>query len=250
MISFVEVAGLVLILAAAGIMIWYRIMINKKGNPEFRQMAAFDRLKKAVGLAVEDGSRIHVTLGKSSLTQASNPSALAALATLDRIGSYASMSDRPPIATSGDGGLALLSQDTLKAVYRGANAPEMYDPNRVYMSGITPLSYIAGTLPIVTDEDVSAHVMIGNFGPEIGLLTEAATAEGAFTLAASDSLPAQAVIYASAEEPLIGEELFAAPAYLKPSAAHSASIKTQDFLRWGVIGVLIAGSILKLVGAI
>jgi len=58
------------------------------------------------------------------------------------------------------------------------------------------------------------------------------------------------VIYASAEESLIGEEIFAAPAYLKPNAAHSASLRTQDLLRWGVIGVLIAGSILKMVGII
>lgn len=248
MISFTDVAGLGLVLVAAALLIIHQVLIKKNGFPEFRRMTAFDGVKKAIGLAVEDGSRIHVSIGKSSLTQASNPSALAGLATLEQIGHYASISDRPPIATSGDGGLALLSQDTLKTVYRNANAREMYDPSRAYMTGITPLSYVAGTLPIATDEDVSVHVILGNFGPEIALLSEAANAEGAFTLAASDSLPAQAALYASAGEPLIGEELFAAPALLEGSAAHSASLQTQDLLRWGVITVLLAGAILKLVG--
>lgn len=246
--TFVEVAGLVVVLAAAGAMIAFQLRIAREGYPDFRAIEAFTRLKKAVGLAVENGSRIHVTLGKSSLTQATNPSALAGLAALERIGEYAGVSDEPPLTTSGDGGLALLSQDTLKAVYRGVNAAEMYDSSRAYMTGITPMSYIAGTLPVILDEGITTHVFLGNFGPEVALLTEAAGGEGAFNLAGSDSLPAQAALYVSAEEPLIGEELFAAPALLKNNAAHSASLKTQDLLRWGVILVLLAGAVLKVTG--
>lgn len=246
--SFSEMAGLVVILVTAGTMIAYQIRIAKNGSPEFRTIPAFIRLKQAIGLAVENGTRIHISLGKSSLTEATNPSALAGLATLEQIGHYASVSDEPPVATSGDGGVALLSQDTMKKVYRSVNASDMYDSSRVYMPGATPMSYIAGTLPVITDEGVSTHVMIGNFGPEAALLTEAANGEGAFNLAASDSLPAQAALFASAEEPLIGEELFAAPAMLEPGAAHSASLKTQDWLRWGVIIVMLGGAILKLVG--
>ncbi len=246
--TFIEVAGLGIILVTAGVMTAYRIKIAKSGHPEFRTIPTFTRLKKAIGLAVENGTRIHISLGKSSLTQPTNASALAGLATLERIGHYASVSDQPPMATSGDGGVALLSQDTMKAVYRSINATEMYDSSRVYMPGVTPMSYIAGTLPVVTDEGISTHVFIGNFGPEAALLTEAANGEGAFNLAASDSLPAQAALFASAEEPLIGEELFAAPAMLQPNPAHSASLKTQDWLRWGVIVVLLGGAVLKLVG--
>lgn len=246
--SFVDVAGLVIILVTAGALISYQIRIAREGHPDFRTIAAFSRLKKAVGLAVEDGSRIHITLGTSSLTEPTNASALAGLAALERIGHYAGVSDEPPLTTSGDGGLALLSQDTMKSVYRGINASEMYDSSRAYMSGATPMSYIAGTLPVITDEGVSTHVIIGNFGPEVALLTEAANAEGAFNLAGSDSLSAQAALFASAEEPLIGEELFAAPAMLEASPAHSASLKTQDLLRWGVIILLLAGAVLKLVG--
>src|SRR5574340_39610 len=246
--SFIDVAGLVLILVTAGAMIAYQMRIAREGQPEFRTIPAFARLKKAIGLAVEKGTRIHVSLGKSSLTQPTNPSALAGLATLERIGHYASVSDEPPVATSGDGGIALLSQDTLKAVYRSVNASELYDSTRAYMPGATPMSYIAGTLPVVIDEGISTHVIIGNFGPEVALLTEAANGEGAFNLAASDSLPAQAALFASAEEPLIGEELFAAPAMLESNPAHSASLKTQDWLRWFVIVVLLGGAVLKLVG--
>ncbi|HWR67256.1 MAG TPA: DUF6754 domain-containing protein [Bellilinea sp.] len=248
MISLTGVLGLGVVFLTIALIIILRMLGKDREKPAFRRIAAFDDLKKSIGLAVENGSRIHVTLGKSSLTQPTNTSALAGLSTLDRIAQISSSSDKPPVATSGDGGLTLLSQDTLRSAYRNVHAPELYDPGRGRLTGITPMSYIAGTLHVTTHEDVSAHVMIGNFGPEIALVAEAAEHAGAFSLAASDSLPAQAALFAVAEKPIIGEELFAAPTYLGASRSHSASLQVQDILRWGVIVVLIGGALLKAMG--
>src|SRR5574340_1164517 len=89
--TFIEVAGLVVILVTAGVMTAYRIKIANSSQPEFRTIPAFTHLKKAIGLAVENGTRIHISLGKSSLTQPTSPSALAGLATLERIGHFASV---------------------------------------------------------------------------------------------------------------------------------------------------------------
>lgn len=219
-----------------------------RGPRSFRPIAAFQKLRRAMGLAVEDGKRLHVSLGKSSLVEPTIPSALVGLSTLERIAQLATMSDRPPIATSGDGALSILSQDTLRAAYRTSNALEQYDPDRGRLAGPTPFSYIAGTLPVFRQEQVSSHILIGNFGPEVGLLTQAADQQRAFTLAGSDALPAQAVLYAGAQEVLIGEELFAAPAYLNAGPAHTASLRLQDILRWTVIAVLVIGAILKTLG--
>lgn len=250
MISIGQIAGLAVILVAAGALIAFQVRIAKSGKPAFRRIPALDRLKKAIGLAVENGTRIHVSLGKSGLTQSSIPSALVGLTTLERIGHYSSISDRPPVATSGDPSIAILSQDTLRAVYRSVNAPELFDPGRGQLSGVTPLSYVAGAIPVVADEDVSANVLIGNFGPEIALLSEAAHNESAFSLAASDNLAAQAALFLSAEEPLIGEELFATPTYLDAGNAHAASLAVQDLLRWLIILGLVTGAVLKLLGMI
>lgn len=250
MISFLDLLALGFILLAAVALMVYRIQIKKNGRPVFRPLTAFDRLKKGIGLAVEDGSRIHVSLGKSSLTDPSNPSALVGLAVLEQIGHASSLSDRPPVATSGDAGVALLSQSALRAAYGSVNAPEQFDPQQGRLAGITPMSYIAGSLPVVLDEDVSVNILLGNFGPEAALLTEAAHHQGALSIAASDSLTAQAALYASAAEPVIGEELFAAPAYLEDHPAHTASLKTQDLLRWLLIVGMAGGAILKLLGVL
>jgi len=79
-------------------------------------------------------------------------------------------------------------------------------------------------------------------------MTDAAYRQQAFVVAASDSLPAQAVIYAAAEEPLIGEELFSVPAYLQAGPFHVAGLQVQDILRWIVIALMLVGVVIKLFG--
>ena len=243
--------GLLLVLLAAGLMFAFaiprRAAWRGKSRLVLHPILAMQRLRRAIGLAVEDGSRLHVSIGKSSIISPNNASALAGLSTLERIGMLSSVSDRPPIATSGDGTLAILSQDTVRAAYRISNVPEHHDPTQARLAGPTPFSYIAGTLPVIHDERVSAHILVGNFGPEVALLTDAAEREDAFVLAASDSFSAQAVFYATAAETLIGEELFAVPAYLQAGPIHQASLRVQDILRWIVIIVLILGALITFI---
>jgi hypothetical protein len=199
---------------------------------------------------VEDGKRLHIALGEGDLTNPVNASALIGLTTLERIAQMGKVSDRPPVASSGNGALSILSQDTLRSTYRAGNALEQYDPARGRLTGPTPFSYITGTIPVMKFEQVSANLLIGKFGPQVALLCEAAEQEKAFTLAASESLAAQAVLYASAQEPLIGEEIFAVPAYLQTSPSHQASLNAQDILRWVIAGGILLGILIKLLTGI
>ncbi len=240
--------GLVLVILSAGLMFVFSLPRLWKTRRVLRSIPAFNRLKRAIGLAVEDGTRLHVSIGKSSIFSATNASALVGLSTLERVAQLSLVSDRPPVATSGDGTLSILSQDTLRAAYRIANVPEQYDPDRGRLAGATPMAYIAGTLPVIRDERVSTNILVGNFGPEIGLIADASDRQNAFTLATSDALTAQAVFYVTAEETLIGEELFALPAYIQAGTIYQASLNLQDVLRWVVIGLILLTAILSLAG--
>jgi hypothetical protein len=248
--SIENIAGLILVVAGLGLIIFFSLPFTNKKRPVFRTITAFQRLRRGIGLAVEQGTRLHISLGKGDLLSSNNTSALVGLTTLERIARLSTASDRPTIATSGSGSLAILSQDSLHAAYRIANAAEQYDPDRGRLAGPTPFSYIAGMLPVVRSEHVSTHLLVGNFGPEIGIVTDEADQVSAFTLASSDSLPAQAVLYATTQEPLIGEELYAIPAYLQAGTIYTASVRAQDILRWGLAAVVVLGAILKLVGVL
>ncbi len=227
------------------------IFLRRRYPGAFRPIEAYERLNRAVGLAVESGTRLHISIGRGNLFTTRGASALAALAMLRKLSERTSLSDRPPVVTSGDASLAILSQDTLQAGYRAAAAEEQYRPSTGRLTGLTPFSYAAGTVPITRDENVSTNVFIGDFGPESALLAEAAERENSTVIAASDNISAQSVFYASSQDPLIGEELFAAGAYVGAGAAHDASLTVQDILRWLIIIVILIGALLKFVsGAI
>jgi len=226
------------------------MFLRRRFPGAFRPIEAYERLNRAVGLAVESGTRLHISLGRGNLFTASGASALAGLAMLRRLAERTSLSDRPPVVTSGDASLAILSQDTLQSGYRAAAAEEQYRYSTGRLTGLTPFSYAAGTVPVSRDENVSTNVFVGDFGAESALLAEAAERENSAIIAASNNISAQSVFYASAQDPLIGEELFAAGAYVGAGATHEASLTVQDILRWLFIVAMIIGALLKLVGAI
>lgn len=213
-----------------------------------RDLPAFRHLQTAVGMAVEEGKRIHVALGRGNLLSENFASGLIGLSVLERLARVAVVGDRPPVATSGEGGLMLLSQDTLKGAYRSMGIVEESLLSQGQMTGVTPFSYAMGVQPLLSDENVSVDLLLGSMGKEAGLICDASYRQRNLRIGGSDDLGAQAVYYAAASHPLIGEELFAAGAYLDCGAAHRASLQAQDILRWGIAIVLILGALAKIAG--
>lgn len=237
------------LLALAAVLLVGLTFWRRRSSAALRVINAYEQLNRSVGLAVENGTRLHVSLGRGNFLTARGGSALAGLAMLRRLAERTSVSDRPPVVTSGDASLAILSQDTLQAGYRAAGAQEQYRSTTGRLAGLTPFSYAAGTLSTIHDENVSANIVLGDLGAESALLAEASDRENTSLIAASDDLAAQSVFFASSQEPLIGEELFASGAYAGAGASHEASLHVQDILRWLVILAILIGSLLKFVGA-
>src|SRR5215510_4632177 len=111
--------GLGILVFAAVILILLTFW-RRRSPATLRRIDAFARLNREVGLAVENGTRLHISLGRGNLFTSRGGSALAGLAMLRRITERTSVSDRPPIVTSGDAALTLLAQDTSQSGYRAA----------------------------------------------------------------------------------------------------------------------------------
>jgi hypothetical protein len=239
--------GLLFILIALGLILAF-FFIPTLPKIELRQIQAFTHFRREVDLAVEAGKRIHISIGRGSIDDVQGGASLIGLTILDRCARAASTSDRPPVTTSGDGVVTILSQDTLQNTYRSLAAEDRYEPTSARLTGLTPMAYAAGAMPAIHDEQVSANILAGHYGTEIALLTEAGERSHSLTVAGCDSISAQAVLYATADEPLLGEELYAAGAYLGGNPMHNASLRMQDILRWVIIATILLGAILKLLG--
>ena len=245
-----DIIGLVFVIAFCALIILFTIIGRKRPKRNLREIHAFSRVGGAIGKAVEAGKRLHISIGWGKVSGMQGGSGLIGLSVLERISRTASISDRPPIATSGNGSLTIMSQDTLRGTLHDIGADSQYDPDSGRVAGLTPFSYAAGTIPVIFDDQVSTTILIGHFGSEVALITDASERNDALSLAGSDDVSAQAVMYATAEEPLIGEEVFAAGAYLKAGPMHAASLHAQDVFRWVLSAIILIGALLKLFGLI
>ncbi len=242
--SIEQMVGAGFILLAGILAVVFGLMQKRMDGLPLRRLPALDNLNRSVGLTIEDGKRLHVSLGSSSILGSGNAASLAGLSVIEHLALLSMISDRPPLVTTGDGSLMVLGQDVLRYVYRKGNVPERYNPLLGRQTGFTPYSYILGSMPVIQQEQVQTSVMIGRFGPEVAFLNDAARRGNGYALGASDDLSAQAVMLGTSSDVLIGEELFAAPAYISRDSFQRSSVFTQDLLRWVLISAILAGVIL------
>jgi len=226
----------------AGLMVVIYLIVQQREESHLRDIPSFYRLKGTVELAVEDGTRIHVAIGRGDVLSPRGAAALVGLSMLREISMVASESDHPPLATAGDGLLGILAQDTMRSTARALNLSRT-NAEMGRVTGVTPFSYSAGVMPLIFDENVSSNLLIGSFSHEVALITSAGERSQTRTLAGTDNLPGQAILYATAHQPLVGEEMYAGGAYLGAGPMHEASLHTQDVIRWITIGLIIVFSI-------
>lgn len=251
MSEFEPLIGFAVVILFTGLVLFFSSKkIRVKYPPVFRKLKQANNIRHAIGLAVEDGTRLHISLGNSSVIDSSNSSALVALSTLNRIEQMTSTSDLPPMCTSGNGSMQILSRDIVSQNTLESNAVDMANPSLAQLPGITPYAYALGAMEAINDSGVSANVLIGNYGPEAGLICETARNNQTYSLAGSDSIVAQSVFFAASDDTLIGEEIYGLPAYLGASPAHQSSLRVQDIFRWIIVLILLGAVILKVFGLI
>jgi hypothetical protein len=242
-VSHFHLLGLGVLLVLLALFFVYAF-IGRRYPAVFRPVKGYEELGKAVERAVEAGERVHVSLGTGSVIGSDSAPAMAGLVILSRVAAATSTSDKPVAVTTGDGAMALLAQDVLRTAYSKAAAADRFRTISARMLGPTPYAYVAGLPILLSSEDVSVHVLAGSFGAEGALAADFGQRHGAYVLAGTDDVQSQALLYATADEALIGEEIFAGGAYLNMGPLHRASLRVQDTARVMIAVVIIVGILL------
>jgi len=231
-----------LLLAALVISTVARLVIRRRtGFYPLRPIGAYQRLPMAIGAAIEANRPVHLSLGSAGIGGKDTPGiggkdTPLALATADL--AYhtlraAAIGDAPPLITMSNGAVLPLAQDTLRRAYasRGMLARYPRGSAQWYPQGARSLAFAAALTGVMTDNRVLINVLGGSFGPEMALPAEAAARHRQQLFASSDQLEGQAVAYALADQPLLGEELYVAGAYLGNEPSRQAMVITLDTLR-------------------
>jgi hypothetical protein len=244
-VSATGFTGIVVIVLFIGLMIFFSIINQDPKKRNIRPISAYDKINQEINIAVEDGSQLHISLGRGGITGPESASALAGLSILKQVIEKSSVCDYPPVASTGDAVISILAQDTIQRTSQAISVSDQRRNPSGELVGVTPFSYAAGTLTAIRDKNVSANIHAGWFGSEIIWLTTAGERQSSPTIAGTTQLPAQAIIYASASDPLLGEDLYAGGAYLGAGKMHLASISAQDVMRWIIVAIIIISVLLN-----
>jgi hypothetical protein len=225
------------------------ILTRRRAAPALRGVAAFESLPDQMGKAAESGRALHISLGTGGVGGSDTVTSLAGLSALAYLAEQGVAANAPPLVTVSDPTLLPLAQHVLRRAYERRGRKGDFRWSQVRLISPMPVAYALGTMDILNREPVLANVMLGSFGPEVGLLTQAGSQAGLVQIGGTDAPQALSILYASTDQLIIGEELYAADAYLRPSKAKLFSLVAEDVVRLVLIAGVIVFAILRILGA-
>ena len=110
------------------------------------------------------------------------------------------------------------------------------------------MAYASGVTTLYERQKLEASQLIGSFGQEFLLASEDGAQHGVPQVGGATTATALPLIYLSTEGALIGEEIYAAEAYLARSPAPLARLLTQDALRTVIIVAIVVLLLLSAAG--
>ncbi|SET13784.1 DUF6754 domain-containing protein [Anaerobranca gottschalkii] len=221
------------------------IIKSAKGGkkPFVRKINGLEAVDEAVGRATEMGRPVHFSPGISSLGEQTAAQTLAGLSVLGYVSRLTAKYDTPLIVTIRIPEILPISEEIVKQSYLAEGKPDAYNPNNIRFLSDEQFAYAAGCLGIMNREKVATNIMMGAFWAESLIFAEGGFAAGAIQIAGTANTHQLPFFIAACDYTLIGEELFAAGAYLSQDPLQLGSIAVQDIGKLIAIILIVIGTI-------
>jgi hypothetical protein len=224
------------------------LVVRRRRTPlDLRVIPTYQSLPLMIDEAIESDRLPHFSLGSAAVGGETTLAALAGAEVIYYLVNRLAFTRRVPLITLSDPITLLLASDTLRRAYLSRDNLSAYRFSAVAWfpqlpQGKNSLAFAAGAALLAQNEGITQHILLGNFGLELGYLLEAQQRRDQSVLAQSISLEGQAIAMTASDTPLIGEELFVGGAYLdRKDTLRMGSLVAQDMLRWIIIfSILVA----------
>ena len=213
----------------------------KRGKKLFiRKIAGLEAVDEAIGRATEMGRPILFIPGIQDMDDVQT---LAALTILGRVAEHVATYDiklRMPVSRSL---VMTAARETIKTSFSAAGRPDAYNEDMVSYVTDEQFGYVAAVSGIMVRERPATVFLLGAFLAESLILAETGNSVGAIQIAGT-ARPAQLPFFVAAcDFTLIGEELFAASAYLSGEPRALGSLKGQDVGKAIAMAAIILGTL-------
>jgi len=210
------------------VLYYYIDSANRGEEIYLRPIAGLKAIEEAVGRSTEMGKPVLFVPGIMDMDQVETVSGLTILGNVSELTAQYETSLNVPVSKSI---VMEAARETCKESYLKSGRPDLYYDDMVHYVTDDQFAYTAGVNGIMLREKPAACFYQGKFYAESLILAETGNSIGAIQIAGTGS-PSQIPFFVTAcDYTLIGEEFFAASAYLSKDPQLLGSIKGQDIVK-------------------
>jgi hypothetical protein len=205
------------------------IAFARSGRPiRIRRLAGLDAVEEAVGRATEMGRPVLFIPGIQDMD---NIMTVAGVTILGHVAKSAAEYDAEIEVPTSRSIVMTAARDTVQAAYLAAGRADSYNPDRIYYITDDQFAYVAATSGMMARKKPAACFYFGCFFAESLILAENGNAVGAIQIAGTAETAQLPFFVAACDYTLIGEEFFAASAYLSGEPDQVGTLLGQDVVK-------------------
>jgi hypothetical protein len=214
------------------------VLLAQRGRAFFiRRIPGLTAIEQAVGRATEMGRPIFFSPGLDGI----NIVTLQALAILSHIVRIAAAQGARLIVGVRAPTVFPVAEESVREAYAAAGRPEEYRPEDVRFISDEQFAYGLGAVGLMSREEVATNFFFGGFYAEALILTENGRALGALQVAGCPDPTQIPFFIATCDYVVIGDEYYAASAYLTREPTLSGSLVGQDIVKAVLVALVLLG---------
>lgn len=212
-----------------------------------RRIPGLDAVEEAIGRATEMGRPILYLTGSDDM---SSLSTIAATVILGQVAKKTAAYDTQLQVPHRDPIVMAICQEIVKESYLEAGRPDAYRDDANFFITNDQFSYTAAVNGIMLRERPAANFFMGFYYAEALLLAETGAGTGAIQIAGTDADLQLPFFITTCDYTLIGEELYAASAYLSREPVLVGTLRGQDLGKAFLLFSMVIGTILATIGGL
>lgn len=236
---------LVALIIYAILLLWFIYQARKGKELFIRKISGLEAVEEAVGRATEMGKPVLYVPGLATIDVIST---IASMNILSQVAKKTAEYNTKLLVPNRDPVVYTVAREVVKEAYTNAGRPDAFNPDDVYFLTQDQFGYTSAVCGTMVRDKPATNLFIGYFWAESLVLAETGATTGAIQIAGTDSVFQLPFFIVACDYTLIGEELYAASAYLSREPLLLGSLKGQDWGKMIVLGVLLLSSLLALIG--
>jgi len=193
-----------------------------------RPLAGINAVDEAIGRATEMGRPILYVPGRGSVDMIGT---VASLTILSRVAKKVAEHRAQLLVPCCEAVVMTAIQETVKQAYIDAGRAQDYTEDIVFYISQEQWAYVAALNGLMLRHRTATNFFLGVFAAESLMLAETGAAAGSMQIAGTDRVPQIPFFVVACDYTLIGEELFAASAYLSREPVLLGTLKAQDYAK-------------------